>query len=216
MIRILKKELIEGKSIYEQLFMISGILLYILIFFLTDATLLSLVSSITGIISVILCSQKKISQFFWSFIQLFTYSILAYRQHFYGELVENAFYFITMLIGMWLWYTSYNKEKAEIEVKSLSKSDFIITIIFMIIAITILYAFLKKTNDSQPLMDAISTVPAFIAQILLMTRYKENWYFWLIIDVASVIMWGIANDWIMVAQYVFWSINCIYGLKKWN
>ena len=65
-------------------------------------------------------------------------------------------------------------------------------------------------------MDSITTVPAFIAQILLTLRYREQWIYWLIIDVGSIVMWGIAGDYIMMTQFIFWTINCFYGFYKWK
>ena len=32
---------------------------------------------------------------------------------------------------------------------------------------------------------AITTIPAIIAQIFMIMAYREQWYFWLIIDIAS-------------------------------
>ena len=86
----------------------------------------------------------------------------------------------------------------------------------MVVGISSLYLYLLMTNDTQPFMDSITTVPAIIAQILMILAYKEQWYFWLIIDLASIYMWAIAGDWCMVAQFIFWSINCIYGLYNWK
>jgi nicotinamide mononucleotide transporter len=65
-------------------------------------------------------------------------------------------------------------------------------------------------------LDSATTVPAFIAQMLMIMRYREQWIFWLIIDIGSILMWIHAGDWCMVAQFVFWTINCIYGFYKWS
>ena len=73
-----------------------------------------------------------------------------------------------------------------------------------------------NTNDSQPLMDAVTTIPAFFAQVLMIYRYKESWIYWFIIDFGAIFMWAAADNWCMVLQYVFWTINCIYGFFKWS
>ena len=36
------------------------------------------------------------------------------------------------------------------------------------------------------------------------------------LDVTSVVMFIILGNWVMVAQYIFWTINCIYGWVKWS
>ena len=55
-----------------------------------------------------------------------------------------------------------------------------------------------------------------MAQILLTFGYREQWVGWLIEDVTSVVMFIILGNWVMVAQYIFWTINCIYGWVKWS
>lgn len=214
---ILYSEFIEGRNINEHLFMLIGIFLQLIAWYITKDSLISLISGVTGIISVILCSQRKISFYFFGFIQLGTYMYLAWQQRFYGELIENVFYIITMLIGIVVWLKNYNTEEQIVESKRLSDRLFYIICSIMVF-ICILFGYYMKyfTDNTQPFMDSFSTVPAFIAQTLLMLRYREQWIFWIIIDVVSIFMWMFADNWIMVIQFIFWTMNCIYGYRKWK
>ena len=214
---ILYSEFIEGRNINEHLFMLIGIFLQLIAWYITKDSLISLISGVTGIISVILCSQRKISFYFFGFIQLGTYMYLAWQQRFYGELIENVFYIITMLIGIVVWLKNYNTEKQIVESKRLSDKLFYIICSIMVF-ICVLFGYYMKyfTDNTQPFMDSFSTVPAFIAQTLLMLRYREQWIFWIIIDVVSIFMWMFADNWIMVIQFIFWTMNCIYGYRKWK
>lgn len=214
---ILYSEFIEGRNINEHLFMLIGIFLQLIAWYITKDSLISLISGVTGIISVILCSQRKISFYFFGFIQLGTYMYLAWQQRFYGELIENVFYIITMLIGIVVWLKNYNTEKQIVESKRLSDRLFYIICSIMVF-ICVLFGYYMKyfTDNTQPFMDSFSTVPAFIAQTLLMLRYREQWIFWIIIDVVSIFMWMFADNWIMVIQFIFWTMNCIYGYRKWK
>ena len=214
---ILYSEFIEGRNINEHLFMFIGIFLQLITWYITKNSLVSLISGVTGIISVILCSQRKISFYFFGFIQLGTYMYLAWQQRFYGELIENVFYIITMLIGIVVWLKNYNTEEQIVESKRLSDRLFYIICSIMVF-ICVLFGYYMKnfTDNTQPFMDSFSTVPAFIAQTLLMLRYREQWIFWIIIDVVSIFMWLFADNWIMVIQFIFWTMNCIYGYRKWK
>lgn len=214
---ILYLEFIEGRNINEHLFMLIGIFLQLIAWYITKDSLISLISGVTGIISVILCSQRKISFYFFGFIQLGTYMYLAWQQRFYGELIENVFYIITMLIGIVVWLKNYNTEEQIVESKRLSDRLFYIICSIMVFICVLLGYYMKYfTDNTQPFMDSFSTVPAFIAQTLLMLRYREQWIFWIIIDVVSIFMWMFADNWIMVIQFIFWTMNCIYGYRKWK
>jgi nicotinamide mononucleotide transporter len=194
------------------IFMTLGVLIQVAVYVITNNTLLSLISGMCGVISVVLCSQRKIHFYTFGFIQLFTYIYLCWEQKLYAEIVENVFYFVTMLYGIYEWNNHLSCDR--IETKSLGNNWYIVLGV-TICACGGLWSILLNTDDSQPFMDSITTVPAFVAQILMILRYKESWYYWLTIDLGSIIMWSVAGDWCMVAQFVFWSVNCIYGLRKW-
>ena len=72
------------------------------------------------------------------------------------------------------------------------------------------------TDDSQPYMDAITTVVSVAAQVMLVMAIRQQWWLWLFVDILNVAMWGIAGNWSMVAQYSFWCINCVYGIVRWK
>ena len=41
-----------------------------------------------------------------------------------------------------------------------------------------------------------------------------NW--WIIIDILCIKLWWVAGNWSMVAMYIAWTINCIYGWVNWS
>lgn len=153
--------------------------------------------------------------YLFGFAQLFTYVALCAQQRLYGEIAENAFYFVTMLIGMYHWAKHYNEEETAVETRKLNAAQKMWIAIVTLFGTFIMFNILLLTDDTQPFMDSITTIPAFVAQILMVLRYRDSWFYWFIIDVGSIIMWGIAGDWCMVAQFIFWTANCMYGFKKW-
>lgn len=201
---------------FDYIFMLLGIIIQVVCFIFTGDAVLSFICGLSGVINVVLCSQKKLSFYFFAYIQMFTYIIIIFQQHLYGELAENIFYIITTTIALFLWIKNYNKEEKEVIARKLSKQAWILCCSIFIISTILLYIILLKTNDPRPFLDAISTVPAFIAQILLMLRYREQWIMWFIVDVATLILWISIGNIFMIMQYIFWIINCIYGYINWS
>ena len=54
---------------------------------------------------------------------------------------------------------------------------------------------------------------ALFAQVLMVKRYREQW---VLFDVFCIKMWWVAGNWSMVAMYVAWTANCIYGWYNWT
>ena len=50
----------------------------------------------------------------------------------------------------------------------------------------------------------------------MVKRYREQWLFWIVIDVLCIKLWAVAGNWSMVAMYIGWTANCIYGWKNWS
>ena len=197
-------------------FILFGILLQVICYLFTKDGMLSFVCGLSGAINVVLCSQKKLSFYFFAYIQMFTYIVIIFQQRLYGELVENIFYVVTTTIALFIWVKNYNNEEKEVEARKLSQRGILIYSAIFVIGTLVLYGFLLRTNDPQPFLDAVSTVPAFLAQILLMTRYREQWIMWLVVDIATLILWISIGNIFMVMQYIFWILNCIYGYIKWG
>lgn len=197
-------------------FILFGVLLQVICFLFTKDNLLSFICGLSGAINVVLCSQRKLSFYLFAYIQMFTYIIIICQQHLWGELVENIFYVVTTTIALFIWIKNYNKEEKEVETQKLTKNGWIIYCSITIIGTILLYIILLHTNDPKPFLDAVSTVPAFIGQFLLMFRYREQWIMWLVVDITTLILWISIGNIFMVMQYVFWIINCIYGYIKWS
>jgi nicotinamide mononucleotide transporter len=222
----MKAEFINGRTTFDWCFLGLGLIMQVIAIVYGYVTgtpdgIISIICSISGVISVVLCAQGKISFYLFAYIQMFTYTFgVAIPNHLWGEAWENLFYFVTQTYGIYIWYKIYRVKKdnksAEVKAKKLDALGWIITMGSLVIGVIILTIVLTKTSDPQPFLDAISTIPAFIAQFLMVLGYREQWLHWLIIDITSTIMFIMVGNWMMVAMFIFWTINCIYGWYKWT
>lgn len=193
-----------------------GLLLQLITFIITKDTWLAFISGIAGVVSVVFCSERRMSYYIWSFIQIITFSIICWNENLYGKLLENVFYFITGIIGIVIWYKNrdnYNKVKT----LRLDAEEIVLVMILMLIGWAILYIILGSfTNCPIPSLDSASTSIAITAQILMMLRYSENWIMWFITDVICIILFTMTENWCMAVQYMFWMINTLYGYIQWS
>jgi len=216
--RILYNEFVAGQTLADGILIAGGLLLQIITFIITSDSLLSLITGMLGVFSVTLCSQRKVSSFLFGVFQITCYMVLSARQHFYGELIENSFYMATTLIGAYTWSRNYDSrdDGNSVQARRLTAKGWIVTLLVLAGGSLIGYGLLRHTSDPHPLLDTVSSVPAFVAQTLMMLRYREQWILWLLVDAIKTVMWIIQGDWCMAAQFAFWIIVCFYGLKKWK
>lgn len=225
MIEKLKQEFIYGKTVFDWCFLAFGLLLQIIAYIYgyitgTPDSVVSIIAGISGVISVVLCAQGKISFYVFGYIQMFAYTFgVAIPNCLWGEAWENLFYFITQTIGIFIWAKNYrikSNDEATVKAKKLNAAGWVLTTVYLVLGTLILMLILQKTADPLPFIDAISTIPAFSAQVLMCLGYREQWLHWAIIDIASVVMFIMLGNWVMVAMFVFWTINTFYGWYKWT
>ena len=203
---------IEGT--FASWFVLIGIITQLITCYIMEDTLLALCSGIAGVISVVLCSQKKLSFYFWGILQLVTILIISYQTGLYGKVLENGFYLVTMLLGFWLW--DKNKTDNEVKTETMGFSDYAILAVFVPLLIFGVSLFIVDSNSEQPFLDTLTTVIGIIAQIMLIFRFREQWVLWFILDVLCIALWAKDGNWCLMIQYIFWTINCVYGYFCWK
>ena len=199
------------------LFLATGVLVQVITFYLMPHTPWALVSGILGICSVVLGAQGNILTFVFGFAQVVTYTYLCVVERFYAEIAINIYYFITMIYGVYCWRNRLSDNTLQVQTRCLSRNVFpLLSVAIILISVLTGWLLHRYTDDPQPYLDAFTTVPAIVAQVLMVLAYREQWYLWLAVDVLAVVMWIRAENYCMAAQYAFWCANCIYGYVQWT
>lgn len=206
----------KNKSTYIMLGV--GLLLQLITFIITKDTWLAFISGIAGVVSVVFCSERRMSYYIWSFIQIITFSIICWNEQLWGKMIENLFYLITLFIGVYVWKKNISWWNNKVTTRSIPDWSCWKPGIYMVafVGFLILYFIFDITNDPYPALDAASTSFALTAQVLMVLRYKENWIMWFITDVICILLFTVTENWCMAIQYVFWMINTLYGYIQWD
>ena len=210
------------EKIIDSTFLATGLLVQVIVYALMPDNPWSLVSGLLGMCSVILCSQGNILTFLFGFGQIITYTHLCYLERFYAGIAMNVFYFVTQVYGVFSWRkrlqtSDSNVANSIITTRRLSLPTLLILISAALVTSALVgYILSTHTSDGSPYLDAFTTVPALVAQVLMMLAYREQWYLWFFIDILSTIMWLIADNYSMAALYTFWCINCVFGYVRWT
>lgn len=210
----LRKNFWDGYSTFEKLFMLGMVILQIIVFCIMPDSWLNIVAGLAGVVSVVMCAKGRTMFYFIGFIQTFTYLALAWQNRFYGEVLENLFYFVTMIWGIFEWKRNETKNAdgtEDVIARKFSPLKWILSIAGTVVATLAMGWWLESIGSAQAYTDAATNVLAVFAQILMVKRYREQWIWWLVIDVLCIKMWFVAGNWSMVAMYIAWTVNCLYG-----
>ena len=217
--RWIKNTFWTGYTPFERAFLYGMLLLLLIVFWITPDSPLSMIAGVAGVASVVMCAKGRIEFYFIGFIQNFTYMWLAYQNRFFLEVGENIFYVITMIWGIFVWRKHMIENTdgtAEVNAKKFTLGQWLMSTGLVVAATYLMAQFGMLIGSNEVWLDAATNVIAILAQILMVRRYREQWFWWFVIDVLNIAMWARVGDWSMVTMYIAWTINCIYGWWNWT
>jgi nicotinamide mononucleotide transporter len=78
------------------------------------------------------------------------------------------------------------------------------------------YLLWRFTDAFAPFLDSLILALSVAAQILLMYRKYESWWFWLAVNTLSVVLFGVRGLWITAGLYTVFWINAGIALVRWR
>lgn len=216
--------MLKGWTLFEKLWLLIFTAINFYLFLSWDDTLIGLISSLSGMVCVVLVAKGKISNYYFGIIQSTTYAYISYTYGLYGEAMLNAlFYLPIQFIGIYLWNknkVSASTKGEDIVAKRMTIRNWLIFVV-LTIAFSLLYAlFLSKIGGKQVQIDSFAVVLSIGAQILMLKRYAEQWIIWIIVNILSIILWVNAlqeggNDYTVLVMWTAFLVNSIYGYINW-
>ena len=179
--------------------------------------MLEIVTTIFGLIQSILILFNKKENWIFYLLNVGTLIIYSFVVRLYGDVLENSIYLIIGLFGLFSWYsTKLSKYNNKIRYAN-TKERIIMFVLFLILSIGI-YIWLINTNDSLPLLDAVTTGLSFVATITMALKIVDSWFYWLIDDILMAIVYFMLPDkalFLMILN-IIWVFLAIASIYKWN
>ena len=206
-------------------------------------------ASLCGVASTILSANARIANFIFGIINVVVYGTICIFKSNYGSATVNLLYFLPMqFVGLAAWSRRGGTAKTQVQARRLSKRSRLLVSGLFLAGLVIVYIILcaVRTENGATLgerllttdgdlvtlrwiivVDAMATVCNLIGQYLLSTAFMEQWFFWIIVNISSVVMWSLtaARDVaagesaslasIYIVKYSFYLVNALNGLRIW-
>jgi nicotinamide mononucleotide transporter len=218
------KDYVKEWTVFERIWLLTFTSVNIYLFFALGDTWIGLTASLTGMLCVVLTTKGKISNFYWGLINIFAYSYVAWQSKYYGDVGLNMLFFLPMTVpGIYYWKKNYAKVNSSkrVLVKSLRWRDKVLWFAGSLMVLYLFGLFLKSVHGTLPFIDSTTTVFSIVATILLTKRYSDQWFYWIMVDVWSIVMWIyiFLRDGNQVSMLVMWTaflVNALYGYYNWR
>lgn len=189
--------------------------------------------SLMGVLSTVCSANGKIWTFFFGLLDVSIYAVMCFWGAKYGNATLHALYFVPMqFIGFFQWKKRGAEGKAQVKARRFQSRQWLVAAGVFLSLSVIVYAVLAHFDKSAAesfirvavLSDAIATVCNLLGQFLLSLAYMEQWYFWIGVNIFTILMWSVTlskggadagYSVIYIIKYSFYLLNALNGLRIW-
>lgn len=185
--------------------------------------MLTILASLAGVICSLFQAKGKVFSQFLGIAEVILYSILSYKNSYYGEVIIYVLIVFPMYIyGVVSWMTHKNQETDTVKANEITRKEWMMLGISSVIGSGILYFVLRFFNTEQLIISSLSMITSLIATYLIVRRSKYSFLFYIGNDIILILLWGIpifqGEIYLLpvLVENVVLLLNDSYGLKNWE
>ena len=179
-------------------------------------TPLEILAVIMAVAYLLLAIRQNIWCWLCAGVSTAIYVWLFFGAKLYMESGLNAFYFAMAIYGWYVW-TSGRSEGHERPVTVWPSQTHAIAIVLVVLASAVSgYLLDTRTDAAFPYVDSLTTWGAIWATFLIARKVLENWWYWLVIDIASVFIYWTRDLELTALLFVLYVIMIPFGILSWS
>lgn len=177
--------------------------------------LLEWVAAGFGVINIALLIWRSVWNYPFGMAMVALYIFVFWEERLYAEACLQVFFFLAQGWGWWLWL-QVGGEDDRVPVRWLDNmSRGVWVIATMAVSLNLGWIMNRFTDAVMPYADSAIAGASVSAQILLGFRRIENWILWIVIDVASILLYINRGLYPTAGLYGGMLVMSLLGLKEW-
>ena len=208
-------------NIVELLLYLAGLTLIIVTSIVFKASWISALTGLFGLSCVLFAAKGKIIGIFFTWAMIVLYSILSFKNKYYGEVFVNTCLMFPMtIIQLVAWLKNLGKDYV-VKVNTITKKEIIIVACVALASFVAFYFILGALNTSQLIFSTISIVTSILATYFQSRRSKYGFLAFLVNDIVLCVLWLFATlddiqNVSMLTAVILYVISDIYGFISWG
>jgi len=177
----------------------------------------------TGLLCVYFASEGKRINYIIGLINYILMGYVAFKNNLFGIFFFYIFVFSPLQVhGYISWKKNLDNDK-NVKVREFNlKNSIIITLTCTVFSFILGYLLSLIPGQRLAFMDAASNCINLCGVILMILRFKESWWIWLVNNIIDLIIWTITvinkgnGSIMMLLVSIGYLLINIYGMIKWN
>jgi len=182
-----------------------------------NTPLLEWLAVFCGVAYVILAAMRSMLCWLFALISSGIYIYIFFTVGLYLESSLQLFYVVMAVVGFFSWRSAGDPNTAHnVPIKTWHFSAHFINIVVSgVVALTLGLIFDVFTDQKSPYMDAFTTVYSLAATFMVTQRVLENWIYWIVIDLVSIVLYSSRGLFLSSVLYLLFTILAVVGFISW-
>ena len=199
--------------------------------------LLAAFGSLMGVLATVCSANGKIVTFLFGLLDVAIYGAMCLMNwrdggSGLGNAVLHFVYFVPMqFVGFFQWRRRGSNSEGQVHARRLDGRQWGWLSLAVIVSTVIFYLVIARFDKSVAegflkmavVLDVLPLVCNIFGQALMSAAYREQWFFWIGVNVFSIWMWartlstgGGSYAVIYLIKYSFYLVNSLNGLRIWH
>ena len=182
---------------------------------------IELLGTIVGLLYLWLEYRASIYLWVASVVMPAIYLIIYYDAGLYADFGINIYYLIIAIYGWAAWRYGFSigrgSKGCELPISHTPARLWLpLAAITSIVFVAIAWVLVNLTDSTVPYADAFTTALSVVGMWMLARKYIEQWWVWLVVDVASVALYIYKDLYFTAALYALYAVVAVFGYRKWK
>ena len=200
----------------------------------TGLLVLAATGAVMGVCNVLFCANGSILSFIFGVVNVVITCSLMWDSGVMGNFALHLLYFLPMpFVGWWQWKkrdASADTGK-KVRARRLGWKNLLWISLAYLAGVAVAFYVLLRIDLAKGVeldylkiaMDAAIFGANIVGQILLSLAFMDQWFFWIVVDLCSVVLWarvlgtqaGATYAIVSLIKYGFYLLNAFNGLRMW-
>jgi len=168
-----------------------------------------------GLVYLILAMREHIACWAMALISTSLFLWLFWQAKLMMESALQVYYIAMAVYGWWQWRGGNSGTEKAIQTLS-AKQHLAIGAAVALLTLGSGLWLSEQTEASQPFLDSFTTWGSIITTLLVAHKVLENWLYWIVIDIASIVLYANSGLWVTVVLFALYVILAVLGYFQWR
>ena len=169
----------------------------------------------TSLLCVWLNARENVWGWFWAIISSLLSAKLFYDQKLFGDMYLQFFFVASAFYGIYIWL--YGGKEVTVRAISYLPAKEALPTLLAGIGIFCFFVWLLFLQRGDVIyLDALTTALSIMGQWLMIKKYIENWWVWILVNILYVGMYAYKLIFLYTILYAIFIGLAIYGFLQWR